>query len=155
MVKFLPALRRYARGLMGSVSLADDLVQDTVVMALSKERQFAGGNLGGWMFAILVNMARSQARRERRGPFVVALDDPPDSGVDPAARIGIVRALEALAGEHREVLLLVTVEGFSYREAAEILDVPVGTVMSRLSRARDQLAGRLEGAPVVPIRRVK
>mgnify|MGYP001267733113 CR=1 FL=1 len=109
MEKLLPALRRYARGLTGSVSLADDLVHDTVVMALTKERQFAGGNLGGWMFAILVNTARSQARRERRGPFVVALDDPADSGVDPAARIGNRsrarsarrRASRGIASRHR------------------------------------------------------
>lgn len=95
--RLLPALRRYARGLTGNVSRADDLVHDAVVIALSKERQFSGGNLGGWMFAILVNAARSQARRERRGPFVAALDDPADGGVDPASRVAIFRALEAPA----------------------------------------------------------
>jgi RNA polymerase sigma-70 factor (ECF subfamily) len=153
--RLLPALRRYARGLTGNVSFADDLVQDTVVKALTKEKQFSGDNLSGWLFAILTNTARSQARRARRGPFVIALDEPADGGTDPAARVGIIRALEALGAEHREVLLLTAVEGFSYREAADILEVPIGTIMSRLARARDQLAERLQGAPVVPIRRIK
>ncbi len=155
MERLLPALRRYARGLTGHAAQADDLVQDTIVKALTKERQFSGGNLGGWMFAILTNTARSHARRERSAPFSPMAGDAADGGTDPAARIAILRALEALGTEHREVLLLISVEGFSYREVAEILEVPVGTIMSRLARARDQLAERLEGAAIVPIRRIK
>ena len=77
------------------------------------------------------------------------------SDADPATRVAILAALAGLSVEQRQPLLLTAVEGFSYRETAEILKIPVGTVMSRISRARAALAERLEGAPVVPIRRIK
>ena len=70
-------------------------------------------------------------------------------------RVGITSALSGLSNEHREALLLTAVEGFSYRETAEILDIPIGTVMSRIARARDHLARRRGGAPVVALRRSK
>ncbi len=153
--RLIPALRRYARGLTGDQTSADDLVQDGLVQALANERQFRGNSLAAWMYAIVTNLARSHRRSGRRVPPLDAGADPSDSGSDPAARVAIIAALSALAPEFRETLLLVAVEGFSYREAAEVLGVPTGTVMSRLARARAQLAERLEGAPVVPIRRVK
>ncbi|MCC6735000.1 MAG: RNA polymerase sigma factor [Bauldia sp.] len=152
--RLIPALRRYARGLAGA-SVADDLVQDCLMKAIARERQFRGENLAGWVYAILVNCVREAARASRRLPPVDPLADVADAGSDPASRIGIIAALGALGHEHREVLLLVVVEGFTYQEASEILTVPIGTVMSRLARARDQLAQRLDGAPVVPLRRVK
>ncbi len=155
MEALIPALRRYARGLAGNAAAADDLVQDCLTRALAGERQFRGGNLSGWLFAILTNTARSAWRGERRLPTFDVLADPPDAGTDPAMRVGILAALSALADDHREILLLTAVEGFSYQEAADIAGVPLGTVMSRLARARDQLALRLDGAPVLPMRRVR
>ena len=150
----IPALRRYARGLAGSASAADDLVQDCLLLALDRERQFRGERLKPWVFAILSNVGRSAHRSRRRAP-VIAEFDAPDAGSDPAVRVTVLAALSALPDEQRQPLLLTAVEGFTYRETAEILGVPIGTVMSRLSRARDALAERLDGAEVVALRRPK
>lgn len=152
--RLIPALRRYARGLTGSADAADDLVQDALVSALRHEHQ-QQGSLAGWVFAILGNAARSARRSERRAPRLVEPVDVAGPGSDMAERTAILAALAALAPEQREALLLTVVEGFSYREAADILAVPLGTVLSRVARARDQLARRLEGAAVVPLRRLK
>ena len=134
---------------------ADDLVQDTLVKALTKERQFRGGSLAAWLFAILTNVAKTAARADKN-KFVDGHDyDVTDGGTDPAMRIGLMTALSSLSLDHRQPLLLTAVEGFSYREVADILDLPIGTVMSRIARARDQLAQRLDGAPVVALRRSK
>lgn len=151
----VPALRRYARGLAGDRQAADDLVQNALVRALDRQAQYRGDGLAGWVFAILTNLARTDRRAARRAPQHAELPDVPDGGSDPASRIAILAALAGLPAEQREPLLLTAVEGFTYAEAAGILGVPVGTVMSRIARGRDQLAKRLEGAPVVPFRRVK
>lgn len=151
----IPSLRRYARGITGNTSAADDLVQDSLARALSRERQFRGENLSAWMFAILTNTARSDGRSRRRQPPTGPLVDAADAGADPASRVGILAALGSLADDQREALLLTAVEGFSYREAADILAVPIGTVMSRIARARDHLAERLDGASVVALRRAR
>jgi len=154
--RLIPSLRRYARGLVGDRATADDMVQDCLVRALDHERQFRGENLAGWVFAILTNVSRSALRSARRQPSYGDLSEVAGtSDADPATRVAIVTALAGLPQEQRQVLLLTAVEGFSYREAAEILRIPIGTVMSRISRARTALAARLEGAPVVPIRRIK
>jgi RNA polymerase sigma-70 factor (ECF subfamily) len=154
--RLIPALRRYARGLAGDRATADDMVQDCLVRALDREHQFRGENLAGWVFAILTNVGRSKLRSARRQPPIGDLGEIAGTAdADPATRIAIVNALAGLSGEQREPLLLTAIEGFSYREAAEILDIPVGTVMSRIARARAALAERLDGAPVVPLRRVK
>jgi RNA polymerase sigma-70 factor (ECF subfamily) len=154
--RLIPSLRRYARGLAGDRVAADDMVQDCLVLALDRERQFRGENLAGWLFAILTNVGRSKLRSARRQPPISDLGDVAGTGdADPATRIAIVAALAGLSEEQRQPLLLTAVEGFSYRETAEILDIPIGTVMSRIARARTALAERLDGAPIVPIRRVK
>lgn len=154
--RLIPSLRRYARGLSDDRATADDMVQDCLVRALGHERQFRGENLAGWMFAILTNVSRSTLRAARRQPPRGDLSEVSGtSDADPATRIAIMTALSSLSDEQRQVLLLTAVEGFSYRETAEILKIPIGTVMSRISRARTALAARLEGAPVVPIRRIK
>lgn len=154
--RLIPSLRRYARGLASDRATADDMVQECLVRALDHERQFRGENLAGWVFAILTNVSRSTLRSARRQPPYGDLSEvSASSDADPATRVAILAALAQLADEQRQVLLLTAVEGFSYRETAEILKIPIGTVMSRISRARTALAARLEGAPVVPIRRVK
>jgi RNA polymerase sigma-70 factor (ECF subfamily) len=155
--RLIPSLRRYARGLAGDRTAADDMVQDCLVLALDRERQFRGENLAGWLFAILTNVGRSKLRSARRQPPIGDLGDTAAAAgdADPATRIAIVSALAGLSEEQRQPLLLTAVEGFSYRETAEILDIPIGTVMSRIARARTALAERLDGAPIVPFRRVK
>ena len=143
----IPALRRFARALARDAETADDLVQDTLVRALRGEHLFHGGDLRTWTFTILLNLDRNRRRGLARKPFLAVIED-----VDPAGPPGtdgtgrdIERGLVLLPQEQREVLLLVTLEGLSYREAAEVQGVPIGTVMSRLSRARTALRTHLEG----------
>jgi RNA polymerase sigma-70 factor (ECF subfamily) len=155
LARLIPALRRYARGLESDRAAADDMVQDCLRLALEREAQFRGGNLAAWVFAILSNLGRSRYRAQRRRPALVPLEETADEGSDPAMRIAIMRALETLADEQRKPLLLTAVEGFSYREAADMLGIPVGTVMSRIWRARAALADSLGGSSPVPFRRVK
>src|SRR5262245_50092314 len=118
--RLIPSLRRYARGLAGDRVAADDMVQDCLVLALDRERQFRGGHLAGWVFAILTNVGRSKLRSARRQPPTGDLGEMAGSGdADPATRVAIVTALESLSEEQRQPLLLTAVEGFSYRETAE------------------------------------
>jgi RNA polymerase sigma-70 factor (ECF subfamily) len=151
----IPSLRRYARGLAGDRHTADDLVQDCLVLALDRERQFRGERLAPWVFAILSNVGRSRHRTRRRAPPMAPLGEVADGGTDPAMRTALFSALSALPEEQRKALLLTTVEGFSYEETANILGVPLGTVMSRIWRARTSLAERLGETGATPLRRVK
>jgi RNA polymerase sigma-70 factor (ECF subfamily) len=143
----IPSLRRFARALSRDAETADDLVQDTLVRALRAEHLFHGGDLRTWLFTILLNLDRNRRRSLSRRPTLAVIED-----VDPAAAPGsdgtgrdIERGLALLPAEQREVLLLVTLEGMSYREAADVQGVPIGTVMSRLSRARAALRSHVEG----------
>jgi RNA polymerase sigma-70 factor, ECF subfamily len=143
----IPALRRFARALSRDAETADDLVQDTLVRALRAEHLFHGGDLRTWLFTILLNLDRNRRRGLSRRPVLAAIEevDPPgDPGSDGTGR-DIERGLALLPAEQREVLLLVALEGMSYREAADVQGVPVGTVMSRLSRARNALRTHIEG----------
>ena len=142
----IPALRRYARALTREVDLADDLVQDTLVRALRSERLFLGGDLRSWLYTILTNLNRNRRRTLVRRPVLTALTDTHAgaSGTEAEGR-DIFRALETLPDEQRAVLLLVMLEGLSYREVAEVQAVPIGTVMSRLARARAHVKASLEG----------
>jgi RNA polymerase sigma-70 factor (ECF subfamily) len=139
----LAALLRVARRLTFDLTTAEDLVQQTMLLAWRGFRGFrAGTNARAWLFRILFNEFHGQGRKaaltERRVPF----EDRVQSGLQAAAEIG--EALDALAVEQRSALMLCVVEGFTCREAAEILDVPIGTVMSRLSRARDEMRKALK-----------
>ena len=158
----IPSLRRYARALTGNRDAADDLVQDTLERALGRAALFRpGGNARAWLFAIMhnvfVNQVRSaQARR------TVALDEqaiePPgyEHAHDGLAVRDIERALGMLSADQREVVLLVALEALSYADTARILGVPVGTVMSRLSRGRERLRGLLDGAAdAAPLKVIK
>jgi RNA polymerase sigma-70 factor, ECF subfamily len=148
-VRALPRLRRFALSLCRNVDEADDLVQSTCDRALRAEGSFTPGTrVDAWLFRILRNLWLDRIRRRRhRGEEidveeVVDLVDP--HGERPAEwRLLLDRvwpAIGELSADQREVILLVCVEELSYQEAAVILDVPVGTVMSRLSRARRKLA---------------
>jgi RNA polymerase sigma-70 factor (ECF subfamily) len=142
----IPRLRRYARALTRSADLADDLVQDTVLRAISKAHLWqTGTNIRAWLFTIMHNQHVNAVRRAAHEHRTVDIDEMPSSPAattDPTASTRLrelERALNRLPDEQREVILLVGLEGMSYERAAEILDVPIGTVRSRLSRGRTVL----------------
>ena len=163
----MPRLRRYARALTGNREAADDLTQDTLERAWTKRALWQPGtDLRAWMFTVMHNVFVNGTRRSRP---TVSLDDIAADVAGPAmttsVETGVVlaelaRSLSLLPEEQREVLLLVGLEQFSYAEASEVLGVPIGTVMSRLSRARERLRILLEAGTAgaerqAPLRRVK
>ncbi|MDB5602105.1 MAG: family polymerase sigma factor [Xanthobacteraceae bacterium] len=152
----IPALRRYARALTRNAETADDLVQDTLVRALRSEHLFHGGELRSWLYTILTNLNRNRLRALARRPTVLAIDDYDSAGAFGPETGGrdIERALAGLVEEQRSTLLLVVLEGLSYREVADVQGVPIGTVMSRLARARAQIKAYLDGERPA-LRRVK
>lgn len=142
----VPALRRYARALTHDRDGADDLVQDCLERAIRKRSLWRPlGPIRPWLFRILLNLHRNELRHLRRSPVAAPLDDfaerlsAPGSQFEHAALAETARAMERLPDEQREALLLVAVEGLDYRQAAEVLEIPVGTLMSRLGRARTAL----------------
>jgi RNA polymerase sigma-70 factor (ECF subfamily) len=158
----VPALRRYARALTRSADLADDLVQDCLERAIARRGLFRPtGPLRAWLFTILLNLHRNAIRASRRrGDVAVDMAAVPEPSV-PAPQPGhvalaeLARAIETLPLEQKEALLLVTLEGLPYQEAANILQIPLGTLMSRLGRARSALR-LLTGTPGEPhLRTVK
>lgn len=148
----LPALRRYSRALTGNAALADDLVQDTIERAL---RQWEGlreiNRLASWLRSILHNLYIDEIRRSRtRGREEEVSELADDLALstpahDSSAALDFVRAMDTLSVEHRQVLLLVGLENMNYRDIAEELGIPMGTVMSRLARGRERLRSALEG----------
>jgi len=152
----IPALRRYARALTRDTDIADDLVQDTLVRALRSEHLFHGGDVRSWLYTILTNLNRNRLRSLARRPALTPIEDSdaPDSSGPEAGGRDIERALAALVEDQRVALLLVVLEGLSYREVAEVQGVPIGTVMSRLARARAQIKAYLDGERPV-LRRIK
>lgn len=148
----IPNLRRFARSLCRDVHLADDLVQDTLERALSRLFQWRRGtNLRAWLFTIMRNLYLN-GRTRRYAPattlsaesWETRLVQLPEQ-VDRAAALDLVRELGKMPVEQREVILLVGLEGLKYDEAASVLGIPKGTVMSRLSRGREELRRRLGG----------
>ena len=152
LIAVLPRLRRFARGLSGSVADADDLVQAACERALARQHQFQEGTrFDSWMFRIVqtiwIDQVRSRDVRKEGGDIAEERlgSDEPVRRVEARLALGEVRrALERLPPDQRTTLLLVTVDGLSYREAAEVVQVPVGTIMSRLARARIALQLQLE-----------
>jgi RNA polymerase sigma factor (sigma-70 family) len=156
----IPQLRRYAYALTRDHESADDLVQDTLERALSRwALRRRDGDLRAWLFTIERNLHVSSIRSRRRRPegVIEAADDPADPATQESglAARDALEALDHLAEDHRSVLLLVGVEDLSYEETARVLDVPVGTVMSRLSRGRAKLRALIEGGRTGYLRRVK
>ena len=157
----LPGLRRYAAALAGNAADADDLVQDCIERALARQDTLREPeSLGRWLKVILHNLYFTALRR--RGAPSVPIEDFAEDlalSVPPETRDRIrdlVRAMAALSTEHRQILLLISLEGMSYREIAETLEIPIGTVMSRLARARERLRSALEeGAEERAVRRIK
>ena len=152
----IPALRRYARALTRDVEIADDLVQDTLVRALRSEHLFQGEEVRSWLYTIMTNLNRNRRRALARRPVLMPIEDDNIAGTpeSPAGARDIERALASLGEDQRSALLLVTLEGLSYRETAEIQGVAIGTVMSRLARARAHVKAYLDGERPA-LRRVK
>ena len=151
----IPALRRYGRALTRDAETADDLVQDTLVRALRSEHLFHGGDVRSWLYTILTNLNRNRLRSLARRPMLTPIEDndAPSAGPEAGGR-DIERALALLVDEQRTALLLVALEGLTYREVAEVQGVPIGTVMSRLARARVQIKTYLDGERPA-LRRIK
>jgi RNA polymerase sigma factor (sigma-70 family) len=147
----IPALRRYARTFVRDAGAADDLVQDTLERAISRWHQRrVDGNPRTWLFTILHNLAVNHLRRARRRQEL-PLDDANESDImvsstqeDALRHADVLAAVAQLPDDQRSVLLLVSVEDVSYADAARILDIPIGTVMSRLARARARLLKLVE-----------
>lgn len=145
----IPRLRRFARALTGNATHADDLVQDTLERALDKWSLWRPGNLRAWLLSIMHNLFVNQLRSARMVdyPGDDALPELPTRATqgDALELRDLTRNLSRLPAEQREALLLVGLEELSYADAAKILGVPVGTVMSRLSRGRERLRALLAG----------
>ena len=159
LVAAIPRLRRYARVLTGEANRADDLVQDTLARAWEKRALWqAGTDLRAWLFTVMHNLFINQRALARRDAATVSIDGagaPAEVwqlSVRPSQQAyvelrEVVLQMGRLPAEQREVLILAAVEEMKYEEIAQVLDIPIGTVMSRLSRARDKL-GRIINEPV-------
>lgn len=149
LISMLPRLRRLARALAGQVADADDLVQIVLERALARAAQWRpDAALDKWVYAIARNAWRDELRARGRSQNVFAPEEAGASASDGshvrlAQQMDVAAAMETLPPDHREVIALVLIEGMSYSEAAELLDVPVGTVTSRLARARAALQSHL------------
>jgi RNA polymerase sigma-70 factor (ECF subfamily) len=150
----IPALRRYARALMRDRDGADDLVQDTLLRAINAEHQWQPGtNLRAWLFTILHNVYVGDRRKLARRPSVVPIDseewrlEAPSNQMSNVELGELDRAIALLPEHQRITLLLVGLQGMAYEEVAKIMDVPLGTVRSRLSRARTALQQQLGVTP--------
>lgn len=161
----IPALRRYAWSFMKDQAAGDDLVQDTLERAISRWHQRRpDGSVRSWLFTILHNLAINRLREQSRGGQHISFEEAAQGSLavagsqeDSLHRRDIAVALAALPEEQRAVLLLISVEDLSYAEAARVLDVPIGTVMSRLSRGRERLLKIMEADRIATpvLRRVK
>ncbi len=146
----IPRLRRYAQALVGDAARADDLVQDTLERALNKWLLWRrGSDLRAWLFTIMHNVFVNQIRTpplvEFRADEAMPEAQTRATQADGLALRDLDRALAELSADQREVLLLIGLEEMSYAEASQVLGVPLGTVMSRLSRARVRLGALLDG----------
>ena len=158
-LSLVPSLRRYSRSLAKSDSDGEDLLQDCVEKVLVRRGQWRGVNLRAWAFTIMTNLYRDRHRRFAQHPLV-EFDDTlgltaEDVSGDPLEKTRLQNALNALSPDHRSVLMLVVIEGYGYQDVADLLAIPIGTVMSRLSRARRQMAAHLAENNIVALRRPK
>ncbi|MEP9388896.1 RNA polymerase sigma factor [Mesorhizobium sp. KR9-304] len=148
----IPRLRRYARALLRDPDSADDLVQDCLERALARMDNWrTGDNPRRWLFTIMHHLFVDQARKTKRRAEVImlTLDDSeamssPAEQVESIASREIMDALQAISPERRAALVVVGIEGFSYAEAATMLGIPAGTLMSRVARGREELRGLLD-----------
>jgi len=157
-VPYIPNLRRYARALVGDRDGADDLVQDTLERAVRKFHLWRPGDLRAWLFSIMHNVFVNQLKARRISPEVdidemsIAAPIPTVTAIDVG---DVQRALSCLAPEQREVLLLIALEDMTYADVSRALGIPIGTVMSRLSRGRERLRRAMNGELTRPLRIVQ
>ncbi len=153
----LPSLRRYSRSLTRSDADGEDLLQDCVEKILTRRGQWRGLNLRGWVLTIMTNLYRNRLRQQSARKFIDIDDNShlvaAEMDDDPLQRSRLETALNSLSEDYRAVLMLVVVEGCSYQDVADMLDIPIGTVMSRLSRARQKMTSLLNADNVVTLRR--
>ena len=153
LVELIPRLRRYARALVGDRATADDLVQDTLERAWTKLHLYRRGtDLRAWLFTVMHNVHVNRVRASRLTDTLE--DEMPELAQRAAQGDALLvrdldRAITRLPDEQRAVLLLVTLEEMSYEQVARTLGIPIGTVMSRLSRARDKLRAMMLGQPIM------
>jgi RNA polymerase sigma factor (sigma-70 family) len=159
LVELIPRLRRYARALVGDRASADDLVQDTLERAWTKLHLFRQGtDLRAWLFTVMHNVHVNRIRAARQTD---ELDEEMPELAQRAAQgdslmvRDLERAIAALPSAQREVLLLVALEDLSYEETARALDIPIGTVMSRLARAREKVRALMSGKGMTKLQVVK
>lgn len=155
----IPGLRRYAIALLRDRSQADDLVQDTLERGLTRYSLFqAGSDLRAWLFTIMHNLFVNQLPRGKLWSLYVQPNEvhtSDDSAEELVTARDFMQALQLLSDEQRAIILLIGLEQLSYEQAAQVLDLPVGTVMSRLARARERLRLLMNGEAVPQLRRVK
>ncbi len=154
LLSLVPRLRRFGHALTGSVADGDDLLQDALEKALKREHQFEmGTRLDSWMFTIMrttwIDTRRANSRRPSADrPLTEDVHPMGEDGRNSLAAKATLRqvrtAMGALHPDERAVLALVSLEGFTYREASQALDIPIGTVMSRVARARRNLSSLVE-----------
>jgi RNA polymerase sigma-70 factor (ECF subfamily) len=156
----IPRLRRYARALTGDRTQADDLVQDTLERAWSKLHMWRrDSDMRAWMFSIMHNTFINHIRKKQ--PVTVSMDedtlDVPTRATqeDTLHMRDLDSAIAKLPYEYREIILLIGLEQMSYEEVAKVLAIPMGTVMSRLSRGRERLRNIMAGESIPVLRRVK
>jgi RNA polymerase sigma-70 factor (ECF subfamily) len=159
LVELIPRLRRYARALVGDRASADDLVQDTLERAWAKLHLYRRGtDLRAWLFTVMHNVHVNKVRSARATDPLE--DDMPELAQRAAQGDALLvrdldRAIARLPAEQRAVLLLVTLEEMSYEQVARTLGIPIGTVMSRLSRAREKLRAMMLGQAAAKLKVVK
>jgi len=161
LIACIPRLRRYARALVGDRTKADDLVQDTMERGWSRLSTWRpSGDMRAWLFGIMHNLYVDQVRKPSLA--TVELDEDTPMPYQMTAQTGrmemrdLEKALQVLPAEQREILLLVALEEMTYEEISATLGIPLGTVMSRLSRARERLRAQMEGKTVTsPLKVVK
>ena len=155
LLTWVPRLRRYSRALAGNRDDADDLVQDTLERAWAKSGLWRGvADMRGWLFSIMHNLHVDGVRRPKLSTVVMD-DDTPEPAIAPTqgerlAVLDLQAALDQLPVEQKEILLLIALEDMAYADVAKTLGIPIGTVMSRLSRGRERLRDLMDGraAPV-------
>jgi RNA polymerase sigma-70 factor, ECF subfamily len=158
----IPALRRYARALTGDPHAADELVQDCLERGWSRFYLWRPGtDVRAWLFTIMHNLYANSVRKTKRTPVHTSFSEVEEIGpVQPNQEANVevaslVAALARLPDAQREVLLLVTLEDMSYAQVARVLGIPIGTVMSRLARARERLRQIASGSKKAGLSRVK
>ena len=158
-LKIMPNLRSYALSLSVSAADAEDLLHDCLEKLFAKKTQWRGGNFKSWSMTIMTNLFKNKLRKKSNRPPTIAIDDVQIADKSQMSDVlvtdKIKAAIDQLPEKNRTVLMLVVIENYKYSEIAEMLEIPIGTVMSRLSRARKAISEILTGQNIVSFRRPK